>query len=292
MRQALVVWGILGLVSTSFGVITYDPVNDVLDYGACTDLAAVVDPQLNAADVLPAQQCGIPLPTYNAMPPQVVHFNVLPQGQGNPGPVAAIVAHYDCADANKTVTIDNFHHVTLGFGGNGNYGLIPTSLDASNDSVAGAHDDVFNGGPSDGHRPWPTASSIGVNHGLLWFGCDISCVGGVVDSFAFTACGQPSGNAPTMAGNAYFLLDDGSYGTVPYVQFGGSSPQHVSVAYQAPVGRYIVGLDVIAESGSGGGSCQYDDLDDFGFTVIPEPATMGLLALSGLCLGAIRRRRR
>ena len=128
---------------------------------------------------------------------------------------------------------------------------------------------------------------------MRWFGCDIACSedpNEYVDSFAFTACGQPAGNMSCQAGNAYFLLSDGTYGIVPYVIFGGNSPQHVSIAYQAPVGLAIMGVDCIAEAGAGGGSCQYDDLDDFGFTVVPEPATLLLLAGSGVFV-LLRKRR-
>ena len=273
----------LGVAGTALAVPTYTAATQVLDY-PCADLAPVVDPLLNAADVLAAQQCGVPLPLYNALPPQVVHFNVLPQGPGVPGPVAKIVAHYDSANPGKTVTIDNFHNATLGFGGNAQFGLVPTSLDPTNDGVGGIHDDVFNNGPSNGSRPWVALSPITPNPGLVWFGCDIACSapGEYVDSFAFTACGQAPGGPPTMAGTAYFLLSDGTYGVVPYVPFGDGSPQHVSIAYQAPLGLGIMGVDVIAEAGSGGGSCQYDNLDDFGFTVVPEPTTLLLLVGSGV----------
>ena len=290
MRNALTILVVLAIAGTAVAAPTYVP--QTLDY-PFVDLASVVDPLLNAADVLPAQQCGIPLPVYNAIPPQVVHYNVLPQGPGAPGPVAKIVAHYDGADATKTVTIDNFHNVTLGFGGNAQFGLVPTSSDPTNDLVGGMHDDVFNNGPSNGLRPWVALSPIAPNPGLVWFGCDITCAGApgeYVDSFAFTACGQAPGGPPTMAGTAYFLLSDGTYGAVPYVQFGDGSPQHVSIAYQAPLGLGIIGVDVIAEAGAGGGSCQFDNLDDFGFTVVPEPASLLLLGVG--CVSVLLRKRR
>lgn len=290
MRNALAILVVLGFVGTAFAVPVYNAGAQTLTY-PCGDLASVVDPVGNAADVAAGQQCGVTLPIYNALPPQVVHFNVLPQASGNPGPIAKIVAQYDAANPGKTVTIDNFHNATLGFGGNAQFGLVPTSWDPSNDPVNGVHDDVFNSGASNGTRAWPP-SPIPVNHGLLWFGCDIACSAPdeYVDSFAFTACGQAPGASPTMAGTAYFLLTDGTYGVVPYVQFGGPSPQHISIAYQAPQGLGILGVDVIAEAGVGGGSCQYDDLDDFGFTVVPEPATLLLLAGGGL-FACLRRRR-
>jgi len=287
MKSTLGILVVLALAGTAFGVPTYVP--QTLDY-PCIDLAPVVDPQPQAGDVLPGQQCGIPLATYNALPPQVVHFNVLPQGPNNPGPIDTIVAHYDCTNPNKTVTIDKFVNLTLNFGGNGNFGLVPTSWDPSNDSVAGLHDDVFNNPGGAGGRPWPTPEQQAFNEGLRWFGCDITCseeMDEYVDSFAFTACGQPAGNFSCAPGNAYFLLSDGSYGIVPYVIFGGNSPQHVSIAYQAPEGLAIKGVDCIALAQN---HCNYLDLDDFGFTVVPEPATMLLLATGGI--GLVLRRKR
>ena len=294
MRLAMVlgIVGVLAMAAPAFAIPTY--VGGTLTYPN-GDLDPVVDPLLNAADVPVGQQSGIPLAVYNALGPQVVHFNDLPTASGAPGPVATIVAQYDPGDATKTVTINNFHNATLGFGGNSPFGLIHTS-EVLGDAGGGLFDDVFNGGPSNGTRPWVQLSPIAPNPGLVWFGCDIACSapGEYVDSFAFTACGQ--NNSPTMAGTAYFLLSDGTYGSVPYVQFGAPSPQLVSIAYQAPSGLGIVGVDVIAEAGSGGGSCQFDGMDDFGFTVakesetppIPEPAGLGLL---GLALLSLRKRR-
>ena len=172
MRLAMVlgIVGVLAMAAPAFAIPTY--VGGTLTYPN-GDLDPVVDPLLNAADVPVGQQSGIPLAVYNALGPQVVHFNDLPTASGAPGPVATIVAQYDPGDATKTVTINNFHNATLGFGGNSPFGLIHTS-EVLGDAGGGLFDDVFNGGPSNGTRPWVQLSPIAPNPGLVWFGCDIS----------------------------------------------------------------------------------------------------------------------
>jgi hypothetical protein len=290
--------GVLAAAAPAFAVPTYNGTTQTLTYPN-GDLDPVVDPIGNASDVTPAQQFGIPLPVYNSFGPRVVHFNDLPTASGAPGPVAKIVAHYDPGDASKTVTITAFHAGALGFGGNSPFGLIHTS-EVANDAGGPLYDDVFNGGPGNGSRPWVPISPVQPpNYGLAWFGCDIAWndPNALVDSFAFTACGQATGNLPTKAGTAYFLLTDGTYGVVPYLDFGGPAPQLASIAYQAPLGLGILKVDVIAEAGAAGGSVQFTGMDDFGFTVVQEeeeeepinePAGLGLL---GLMMLARRKRR-
>ena len=268
-----------GLAAPGFGAITYDAGTETWTYGAAADLGSVVDPAGEWLDVTVAAQYGMTLAAYNALPPQVIHFNHA-SGMGNEN-ILTIVAHYDASDSSKTLIIDSFHGYELGggrlgFGGWSPYGKYPFSGRNSPAGQPGEWDSVFNGGGGATGRPWPGVCPIAENDGLRWFGADLTTSDCYELVTSFAMCVRSNDTPPLYDGEVYFRLTDGTYGVVPYNPLGtGPGVENMSIAYQAPAGLGICAIDGIAVGGASGGSCQYLGLDDFGFTVVRHPNLPG-----------------
>jgi len=271
---------IAGLAAPGFGAITYDVGTETWTYAAAADLDSVVDPVGEWLDVPVVAQYGMTLAAYNALPPQVIHFNHA-SGMGNEN-ILAIVAHYDAGDPSKTLTIDGFHGQELGggrlgFGGWAQYGKYPFSGRNSPAGQPGEWDSVFNGGGGSTGRPWPGVCPVPDNDGLRFFGCDLTTSDGyeLVTSFAF--CARSNDTGPLEYGDVYFRLTDGTYGTVQYNDLGTGTAagENMSIAYQAPAGLGICAIDGITIGGADGGSNQYLGMDDFAFTVTRHPNLPG-----------------
>jgi hypothetical protein len=68
-----------------------------------------------------------------------------------------------------------------------------------------------------------------------------------------------------------------------------NTPGAIFWGFRAPAGRSITGLSIVSTDGAG--AAQFARFDDFGFVVVPEPASFVLIGLGGLGLLALRRRR-
>lgn len=257
MKLCGVLTVVLCVSSASFGAVSLG--GNTLTYGSPSDLGTTIDP-VGLNDV--QQSFGVSKAAFQAFNPQVVEFNNAPAAN----------------QILRTLVVDNTASGTVTF-------TFPAAMYNYGSRTSVGRGAFSGSNYGDAISTVPTVSG-GMNN---WFEADIATTGGQgVSALGF--CAGFRNDQQVFAGQALFTLSDGSTVAIDLPALGIDSshpndPEYIFLGYQAPAGLTITRVEASRTSLPGGA---YASIDDLSFVMTPEPATLSLLALSGLLIARRR----
>jgi len=296
MKALLSLVAVVGLISvTAFGTpVNYAVVgtnSSSVSYGTLTygynsvpfQSAANIDPA-GLATVL-VQYGNVSLAAFQASAANVIDFNTADAANGVK--VTSVVAQLD---ATTSIAFTNF--------GNTSNTELANSMTSYGLAGAGGRGRLgaFSGTASYQALGFDSGAAVswnGATPASSWIDFDVipSDPTKGVSSIGFCIDGAGNGSGRSLGNGLFrFGLSDGSIASVPYIDTGLANNNDMFVGYQAPDGLTITHVQMEQTSVGTGSGTPPANLDDLSFTVVPEPATMGLLLIGGI--GALLKRRK